>query len=113
LPRPGWVERLASFLVRDVGCESQFFIGLGEQIFCSLCMSAELILVIALSGVNFLIRLNDGDLSSSEVSVPPVDIDDRGLREGDADAGYDYADCDGDDQDFAFHFYSPIYSISV
>jgi hypothetical protein len=107
---PRWGSaRLPSFLVRDVGCEPQFFVGLREQIFCSLRVSAKLAVVIALGGIDFLICLDDGDLSGPEVSVAPINVDDRGLRKGNSDAGYDYTDGDGYDQDFIFHFHSPHY----
>jgi hypothetical protein len=88
----------------DIRGLPDLLIRLGEQIFRSLRVTAQLVLVIALGSIDFLIGLDDVILGGSEIAVSMrIDIYDWCLGGRRCDAGERNAEGGTDEQAFLCH----------
>jgi hypothetical protein len=88
----------------DIGSQSDLLIGLGEQIFRSLRVTAQLVLVIALGRIDFLVGLDDVILGGSQIAVSMrIDVYDGRLCERYCDAGKRGVEGGTDEQAFLCH----------
>jgi hypothetical protein len=85
---------LAPFAVGNVGGETQFNVGLHEQVPGFLSVSAELVLVVVLRPLDQAHRLCDRFLRIAQIAVATPDVDARRLRDGTAGGGESAAECD-------------------
>ena len=60
----------ATFRVRNVGGQSQLFIGLSEKFLGALCVAAELTIVRGLRLIDLLVGVDDILLRGTQVAVP-------------------------------------------
>ena len=97
-------DGLAAFRVRDIGGLTDLFVGLGEEVFCALCVIAQLVLIRLLSGIELLVGLNDVVLSSGQIGVfVRIDVDDGCLGEGYSDTGERRVEDTADEQALFCH----------
>ena len=97
-------DDLAVVRIRDIRGQSDLLVGLGEQIFRSLCVTAQLVLVIALGGIDFLVGLDDITLGGSQIAMSMrIDVYDWRLGERRGDAGKRCVEGGTDEQAFLCH----------
>jgi hypothetical protein len=95
---------LMVFRVRGVCGGPELGISLSQQIFGSLGMAFEVLVVIVLGNVDLLICLYDVILSRGQIAVVMrIDVDDGRLGEGHSDAGEGYVEGCIDEQAFLCH----------